>query len=135
MTYKNDRYIVSCSSSASMRYEFTEKIEIAEEKSVVDIIHSGVIYNRENVEIKRQATSEDRTELVLGYTGHKEKEREENEISIAGSENEIIIDSTIECSGKAPGVKVGFKGVVRNIRSSIAGYSPEYYNKDPIPEA
>lgn len=131
---KNDKYIVSYFSSTSMQYKFTEKIEIAEDKSVKEIVHSGVIYNRENVEIKRQATSEDQAVLVLRYTGHRQKEKDKNEISIAGSGNEIIIDSAVECPGNAPGVKVGFKGVVRNIRSSIAGYSPEHYNEKTIPE-
>lgn len=111
-----------------MRHEYTETIEIAEGKDGTKIPLSGLIHNRKNIEIKDEFVSNEQSMVILEYTGYPEKERTVNRVCIKGKPDSVVMDATIECPEHSPAIKVDFKGTVRNIRSSIASYTPEYYN-------
>lgn len=105
-----------------MDFEYSERLPVRNNKTIAELVTSGIVYNRPQVEVEVQNVyNEDKAELVLKYTNHEERDCERRHIVVSGEDDELTINALATSDEPLPGLQVGMKSVVRNIRASLAG--------------
>ena len=105
-----------------MRFEYSDTLDVNNRSNAVEVVTSGLITNRKNIEVEKQNIHSDtQAEVVLRYTGHKNKDCETRHIVVSTEDDQITVNAIANSDQRASGLEVGIKSIVRNIRSSIAG--------------